>query len=339
MKHFPEGHPTVKFGRIGVVLVNLGTPDDLSPKSVRRYLKEFLSDRRVVEIPRLIWWPLLNGIILNTRPKKSARAYAKVWMQDVDDSPLRHYTRQQADKLTAAMPNVEVVWAMRYGQPNIAKGLTELQAKGCDRIVVLPMYPQYSATTNATVSDAVFDHLKTLRWQPTVRIAHPWYRSDHYIGAITRQLKARLAQRSKAPEKIILSFHGLPERFIESGDPYQCHCLVTGRLIAEAIGWPAEDVLVTFQSRFGKAKWIEPYTNATLTALPSKGVKDILVLTPGFVVDCLETLEEIGMEGKEVFEQAGGEQYDVLPCLNDSDDAMHMIQKLVEAELQGWLEE
>jgi ferrochelatase len=281
----------------------------------------------------------LNGIILNTRPKKSARAYAKVWMQDVDDSPLRYYTRQQADKLTVAMPNVEVVWAMRYGQPNIADGLTELQAKGCDRIVVLPMYPQYSATTNATVSDAVFDHLKTLRWQPTVRIAHPWYRSDHYIGAITRQLKARLAQRSKAPEKIILSFHGLPERFIESGDPYQCHCLVTGRLIAEAIGWPAEDVLVTFQSRFGKAKWIEPYTNATLTALPSKGVKDILVLTPGFVVDCLETLEEIGMEGKEVFEQAGGEQSDVLPCLIDSDDAMHMIQKLVEAELQGWLEE
>jgi ferrochelatase len=337
MKHFPEGHPTVKFGRIGVVLVNLGTPDDLSPKSVRRYLKEFLSDRRVVEIPRLIWWPLLNGIILNTRPKKSAQAYAKVWMQDVDESPLRHYTRQQASKLAEAMPEVEVTWAMRYGQPNIADGLTELQAKGCDRIVVLPMYPQYSATTNATVSDAVFDHLKTLRWQPTVRIAHPWYRNNHYIDAIATQLKARLAQRKTAPQKIMLSFHGLPERFIESGDPYQCHCLVTGRLIAEAIGWPAEDILVTFQSRFGKAKWIEPYTNATLTALPEKGIKDILVLTPGFVVDCLETLEEIAMEGKEVFEAAGGEQYDVLPCLNDSAEALDMIEKLVQKELQGWI--
>ncbi|MDN3647419.1 ferrochelatase [Reinekea marina] len=336
MKHFPVGHPDVKFGRIGVVLVNLGTPDDLSPKSVRRYLKEFLSDSRVVEIPKLLWWPLLNGIILNTRPKKSAQAYRKIWLHDINESPLRHYTQQQAEKLAHQMPEVDVVWAMRYGQPSISTALTQLQAKGCDRIVVFPMYPQYSATTNATVSDAVFDHLKTLRWQPTVRIAHPWYRQEAYINAIAALLKARLNERESAPEKIIMSFHGLPERFINQGDPYQCHCFVTRRLIAEAIGWSLDDVLVTFQSRFGKAKWIEPYTNATLTSLAEEGVKDILVLTPGFVVDCLETLEEIAMEGKEVFEEAGGTHYDVLPCLNDSGEAMDMIEQLVKAELSGW---
>jgi ferrochelatase len=337
MNRFPAQHPRVQTGRIGVLLVNLGTPDDLSPKSVRRYLKEFLSDRRVVEIPRLIWWPLLNGIILNTRPKKSAKAYAKVWMKEQDESPLRYYTRAQAEKLALAMPEVDVAWAMRYGQPNIPDMLTELQAKGCDRIAVIPMYPQYSATTNATVTDAIADHLKSLRWQPTVRIAHPWYRESGYIAAISEQLKSHLAQRDKHPEKIILSFHGLPVQFIQSGDPYQCHCLVTGRLIAEAIGWQPEDVLVTFQSRFGPAKWIEPYTNTTLMALPEQGVKDVLVLTPGFVVDCLETLEEIAMEGKEVFIHAGGENYEVLPCLNDSPEAIDLIKVLVQKEIQGWV--
>lgn len=336
MTQKPENHPAVKFGKVGILLVNLGTPDDLSTASVRRYLKEFLSDSRVVEIPKPIWWLILNGIILNVRPKKSAAAYAKVWMKEHDESPLRYYTKAQAEQLAPLLPMAEVDYAMRYGNPSIASKMSELQAKGCDRILVVPLYPQYSATTNATVTDKVFDYLRKQRWQPTVHIAHPWYDQPIYINALKQQVEQWIGSHAK-PDKLLLSFHGLPKQNLEKGDPYYCHCQVTGRLLAKALGWQQDDVLITFQSRFGPAKWLEPYTSDTLTKLPAQGVKRLLVLTPGFVADCLETLEEIAMEGKETFLHAGGEQFDVLPCLNDSAESIAVLHEVVTKESKGWL--
>ena len=303
----PSDHPPIESGRIGVLLVNLGTPDDLSVRSVRRYLKEFLSDPRVVEIPKLAWWLILNGIILNVRPKKSAAAYAKIWRSDGNESPLRYFTRKQAETLAIRFPSLSIDYAMRYGQPSISAKMTQLQESGCDRILVVPLYPQYSATTNASVHDAVFKHLNSLRWQPTLRIAHPWYAQPAYINALANQVTDYLQQTSKAPDKILLSFHGLPKQSLEKGDPYYCHCLKTGRLLAQKLGKADGEVVVTFQSRFGPAKWLEPYTVDTLATLPAQGVKNLLVLTPGFATDCLETLEEIAIEGVKEFRQAGGE--------------------------------
>jgi ferrochelatase len=334
----PLDHPTIQHGKIGVLLVNLGTPEELTVKSVRAYLKEFLSDARVVEIPRLVWWLILNVIILNTRPKRSLAAYAKVWLKEENESPLRYYTRAQAEKLAKAQPELNVDFAMRYGQPSIISKMEKLQKDGCDRILIVPMYPQYSATTNASVTDAVFDHLKTLRWQPTIRIAHPWYSDPAYINALADQIKAHLSQQNSEPDKILLSFHGLPKFSLEKGDPYYCHSQVTGRLLAQALGKSSDDVLITFQSRFGPAKWIEPYTVDTLKALPGLGVKNLLIVTPGFAVDCLETLEEIAMEGVEEFMNAGGTHCEVLPCLNDSPESMVLLSKIVEKETKGWLE-
>ncbi|EAR10910.1 ferrochelatase [Reinekea blandensis] len=335
--HQPKQHPSVAYGRVGVLLVNLGTPDDLSVRSVRRYLREFLSDSRVVEIPKPIWWLILNGIVLNTRPKKSVAAYAKIWRHDDQESPLRYFTRAQSEKLATHWPELVVDFAMRYGNPDIASRLDAMRAAGCDRLLVVPLYPQYSATTNASVNDAVFDHLKTLRWQPTVRIAHPWYDQPAYIDALVQQVHAHLGSANPAPDKILLSFHGLPKRSLELGDPYYCHCQKTGRLLAEALGWPHDKVLITFQSRFGPAKWLEPYTSDTLADLPGEGVKNLLVLTPGFATDCLETLEEIAMEGVETFKAAGGENCTVLPCLNDSEEGMQVLNDMVTRELAGWL--
>lgn len=333
----PKNHPSVASGGIGVLLVNLGTPDDLSVRSVRRYLKEFLSDPRVVEIPRPIWWLILNGIILNTRPKRSAQAYAKIWRHDDQESPLRYFTRAQADRLSQTWPDIHVDFAMRYGSPSIPQRLTAMQAAGCDRILVVPLYPQYSATTNASVTDAVFDHLNSLRWQPSLRIAHPWYDQPAYIEALAAQVRQHLVGAEQHPDKVLLSFHGLPKRSLELGDPYYCHCQKTGRLLATALGKAPEDVLVTFQSRFGPAKWLEPYTSDTLAKLPQDGVKNLLILTPGFATDCLETLEEIAMEGVETFKQAGGEQCTVLPCLNDSEDGMRLLNDILSRELGGWV--
>lgn len=332
----PSDHPSVAHGRVGVLLVNLGTPDDLSTKAVRRYLREFLSDGRVVEIPKLVWWFILNVIILWVRPKKSAAAYAKIWRHEDNESPLRYYTRRQAEALAKHWPDCEVDFAMRYGNPDIESRLRGLQAKGCDRLLVVPMYPQYSATTNASVNDAVFDVLKKLRWQPTLRIAHPWYDEPAYIAALADQIKAHTLQGAKA-DHIVLSFHGLPAQSLDKGDPYFCHCQKTGRLLTQALGESAPPVSVTFQSRFGPAKWLQPYTVDTLGQLPSQGVKRLLISTPGFSVDCLETLEEIAMEGKEVFLEAGGEQCEVLPCLNDSDLGMVVLNDVIARETAGWL--
>lgn len=332
----PSDHPPISSGRIGVLLINLGTPEDLSPKSVRRYLKEFLWDRRVVEIPRIVWWFVLNLIVLNTRPKKSAAAYAKIWRHEENESPLRHFTRELTKKLAEQFPDLVVDFAMRYGEPSIAEKMRELQGKGCDRLLIVPLYPQYSATTNASVLDAVYDHLKSLRWQPTLRVAHPWYGHEKYIESLRAQVQAYQAQASEPTQKLLLSFHGLPKFSLDKGDPYYCQCQKTGRLLAESLNMPAEDVIVSFQSRFGPAKWLEPYTSDTLEALGKKQTKNLLVMTPGFATDCLETLEEIAMEGVETFEEAGGQGCTVLPCLNDSEGGVDLMKTIVTEELAGW---
>ncbi len=332
----PEDHPLVKHGRVGVLIVNLGTPDSLSVKSVKTYLAEFLADPRVVNIPRLVWLPILYGIILNTRPKKSTAAYAKIWMKDNNESPLRYYTREQAIKLAEQMDEYVVDYAMRYGNPSIASKLESMKAQGCDRILVIPMYPQYSATTNASVADAVFDAFKSMTWQPALRIAAPWYDHTVYIDSLKQQVESHLQGNKDGYDKILLSFHGLPKQSLENGDPYYCQCQKTGRLLAKALNKPADEVLVTFQSRFGPAKWLEPYTANTLEKLPGQGVKRLLVLTPGFAVDCLETLEEIAMEGVETFKEAGGEKMSVLPCLNDSELGMSLLEAVAREELAGW---
>jgi ferrochelatase len=332
----PTNHPIVKNGRVGVLIVNLGTPDSLETKRVRAYLAEFLADPRVINIPRVVWLPILYGVILTVRPKKSAAAYAKVWRYEEDESPLRYFTRQQAHKLAERFDNYVVDYAMRYGQPSIASRMSDLQKQGCDRILVVPMYPQYSATTNASVADAVFKVMKKLTWQPALRIAAPWYNHPSYIDALKQQVEGHLAQQEKGYDRILLSFHGLPKQSLTGGDPYYCHCQVTGRLLAEALNKTSDEVMVTFQSRFGPAKWLEPYTADTLAELPAQGVKRLLVLTPGFTADCIETLEEIAIEGAETFKAAGGEYMTVLPCLNDSDEGMAMLEAVVKEELGGW---
>lgn len=333
----PSDHPDVRHGRIGLLLVNLGTPEATDTSSVRRYLREFLSDRRVIELHPLLWAPILYGPILTLRPRKTAEAYRKIWLRDVDESPLRYYTRRQAEKLQQRLPGVVVDWAMRYGTPAIAERIDALVAAGCDRLVVLPLYPQYSATTSATVADTAFDALKRLRWQPTLRMAHPWYDHPAHIAALASTLRERIAAMATEPERLVLSFHGLPQKYFERGDPYYCHCQKTARLVREALGWPDERVRVTFQSRLGPTEWLQPYTAEVLEQLPAEGVKRIAVAMPGFVTDCIETLEEIGMAGRQGFLDAGGEVCEVLPCLNDSDAGINMLESLARQELAGWL--
>lgn len=333
----PTDHPPIAAPKIGVLLVNLGTPDDASVASVKRYLKEFLSDRRVVEIPPLIWQPILRGVILNTRPKVSAANYAKVWDREADDSPLRVVTRAQGAALQAAMPHLLVDWAMRYGKPSIAERLEAMKAAGCTRLLVAPLYPQYSAATTATVMDAVFDVLKQWRWQPALRTLPPYFDDPAYIEALARSLEAGLAGLDFEPDVVLASFHGMPERTLALGDPYHCHCQKTTRLLAERLGWPEGRLRLSFQSRFGRAEWLKPYTEATLRELAADGVKRVAVLAPGFAADCLETLEEIAMEGRELFLHAGGEHYAYLPCLNADAPGLAMLRTLIARELEGWV--
>lgn len=334
----PTDHPRVASGRIGILLINLGTPDDTDYRSVRRYLAEFLSDPRVVEIPRLIWLPILHGVILTTRPGRSGRAYAKVWDREANESPLRVITRQQAEALTNAFgADVEVDWAMRYGRPSIAERLTALQAKGCDRILVAPLYPQYSAATTASVQDKAFAALKDWRWQPAVRTLPPYYDDPAYIDALARSIEEGLAAVDFEPEVVLASFHGMPRRTLDRGDPYYCQCHKTVRLLRERLGWPEARLRLTFQSRFGRAEWLQPYTDATLRALPAEGVTRIAAISPGFSADCLETLEEIAIAGRETFEQAGGTHFAYIPCLNATPNGIAMLKMLINRELAGWL--
>ncbi|WEJ98677.1 MAG: ferrochelatase [Candidatus Sphingomonas phytovorans] len=328
----PAGHPAIPPRRIGVLLVNLGTPDAADAGAVKRYLAEFLSDRRVVEIPPILWQPILRGIILNTRPKKSAHAYAQVWRED--GSPLAAITRAQATALRGAFgPGVMVDWAMRYGNPAIAGRLAALKEAGCDRILIAPLYPQYCAATTATANDRAFAALADMRWQPAIRTLPPYHDDPAYIAALKDSVEASLAALDFAPEAIVASFHGMPQRTLELGDPYHCQCRKTARLLGEALG---RELIVAFQSRFGRAKWLEPATDRTLEALPGKGVKKVAIVSPGFSADCLETLEELDIRGRESFVAAGGTDFAYLPCLNDSDVGVKMLRILLQRELEGW---
>lgn len=318
---------------IGVLLVNLGTPDAAEPEAVKRYLAEFLSDRRVVEIPPIVWQPILRGIILNTRPKKSAHAYQLVWTEH--GSPLARYTRAKAEKLAGAFgPGVRVDWAMRYGNPSIAARLTALKDAGCDRILIAPMYPQYCAATTATANDRAFEVLTGMRWQPALRTLPPYHDDPAYIAALKASIQRHLAGLDFTPDLILASFHGMPQRTADLGDPYHGHCLETARRLAEALG---RDVRVSFQSRFGRAKWLEPATDAMLAALPGENVRKVAVVAPGFSVDCLETLEELAIRGRESFLGAGGTDFAYLPCLNDSAEGMALVRELIARELEGWI--
>jgi ferrochelatase len=328
----PPDHPAIPAPRIGVLLINLGTPNAPEPGSVRLYLREFLSDPRVVEIPQLVWQPILRGLILTTRPRKSAQAYRQVWTEE--GSPLAAITARQAKALAGSWgEGVIVDHAMRYGRPAISERIDALKAQGCERILIAPLYPQYCAATTATANDEAFRHLRHLRWQPAVRTLPPYYEEPAYIAALAAHLEAGLAGLDFAPQAILASFHGMPERTLELGDPYHCHCRKTARLLGEASG---RALSVTFQSRFGRAKWLEPATDATLAALPGRGVTRVAILAPGFAADCLETLEEIAGENAEIFHHHGGKNFAAIPCLNDSEAGMRVIDHVVRRELQGW---
>ena len=331
-----KDHPQVKHGKKGVLLVNLGTPDSLKLLDIRKYLAEFLSDKRVIEVPSVIWQPILQGIILNTRPFKTRRAYAKIWRQQTDESPLRYYTRRQAELLNNQIDddNILVTYAMRYGSPSIKKMLTHLQKAGCESIVVLPLYPQYCAATTATVCDEVFRVLMKMRWQPQVQIVPRYYDHPAYIKAISNQLERDLERLEFKPQQVVLSYHGVPKTYLQKGDPYHCQCHVTTRLIKEQ--WPYKDIPIetTFQSRFGPTEWLQPYTDKTLEALPSMGVTRIMMATPGFSSDCVETLEEIAIEGQATFKEARGSDFHMVSCLNDSPSHIRMIHTLIKPYLK-----
>jgi protoporphyrin/coproporphyrin ferrochelatase len=325
--------------KIGVLLVNLGTPEGYDPASVRRYLREFLSDPRVIENQGIIWKLVLNGIILPVRPRRKAPDYQKIWNQAKNESPLKTITRAQAEKLAASLasPHLVVDWAMRYGEPAIAARLAALTAQGCARIVVLPLYPQYCAATTATVGDEVFRALTRMRAQPAVRIAAPYYDDATYIAALAASTSAALAQLDFVPEKILASFHGVPQSFVDNGDPYYDQCVETMRLLRARLGLDEDKLMLTFQSRFGLGKWLEPATITTVEKLAHEGTKRIAVITPGFSADCLETLEEIAFENAEIFKHHGGEKFAAIPCLNDSEPGMQVIREMALRELKGWM--
>ncbi len=329
----PDQHPPVASPKIGLLLVNLGSPDAPEKVAVKRYLKQFLSDRRVVEIPSILWQPILRGIILNTRPKKSAHAYAQVWTPE--GAPLISITKKQAEAVQAHFGDTVLVnFAMRYGIPAIAPQIEAMKAAGCTRILIAPLYPQYSGATTATVQDEVFATLGKMRWQPALRTLPPYHDDPAYIDALKRSIEDGLAALPFTPDAVMASFHSMPERTLHLGDPYHCHCQKTARLLSEALG---RALIVTFQSRLGRAKWLEPATDKTLAALPGKGVKRLAVVTPGFSADNLETLEEIAIRGEEEFLGAGGTDFAFLPCLNDSVHGVKLLSALLSRELEGWL--
>jgi len=340
MQHLPEGHPPVKTGKVGVLLVNLGTPDALGYWPVRRYLSEFLSDRRVIEVSPVVWQPILQGAILSIRPQKSGANYARIWDNEAGDSPLRVITRRQTEKLAERLSGhseIIVDFAMRYGNPPIEERLKAMHEAGCERILLAPLYPQYSATTTATANDKAFDALKSMRWQPALRTLPPYYRDSTYIDGLANSITEGLAKLDFKPDVVITSYHGMPKEYLEKGDPYYCHCHVTTRLLREKLGWSKDQLMLTFQSRFGRAEWLQPYTDKTLESLPAKGIKKVAILSPAFSSDCIETLEELAITGAEQFEHAGGERYAYIPCLNDTDAGMAMLETVIRRELSGWI--
>ncbi|WP_338634214.1 ferrochelatase [Afipia carboxidovorans] len=331
--------PQPAAGRVGVLLVNLGTPDTADARGLRVYLREFLSDPRVIEDQGLVWKLVLNGIILRVRPGKKAKDYLKIWNNERNESPLKTITRGQSDKLAEALAdnNVVVDWAMRYGNPSMQSGFDALMAKGCDRILVVPLYPQYSAATTATVFDKAAEVMLALRAQPTLRFTPPYHVEPTYIEALAVSVETQLATLPFKPEVIVASFHGMPQKYVDKGDPYQTQCVATVEALRERLNLSDTELILTFQSRFGYDPWLQPYTDETMKRLAGEGVKRIAVLTPGFSADCLETLEEIAQENAEIFRHAGGEQFSFIPCLNDSEGGMDVIRQLVLRELQGWI--
>ena len=328
-----DKHPEVKFGKAGVLIVNLGTPDSTSWLDVRKYLKEFLSDRRVIEVNPLIWQIILNLFILTLRPSKSAHAYKKIWFEETNESPLLYYTRSQSNKLSAKVANESIIidFAMRYGNPSISSKLNILKDKGCENIIVLPLYPQYAAATTATVCDEVYRSLMKMRWQPSLQII-PHYESEPlYIDALVKSIRTKIETINWKPDLIMVSYHGIPKSYFDKGDPYQCYCQKTTRLIKEK--FTSIEVQTTFQSRFGPREWLKPYTDKTLESLPQQGKKNVLVICPGFASDCVETLEEINIQGKESFLKKGGKNFDLIPCLNDSSDHIQLFETLVKKYL------
>jgi ferrochelatase len=339
--HRPAGHPAVAAGRIGVLLVNLGTPEATDPNSVRRYLREFLADKRVIEDDGLVWKLVLNGIVLPFRPRRKGRDYDKIWNRDKNESPLKTITRSQAEKLSSILEplgkHVMVDWAMRYGEPSIASRLGMLAAKGCERLLLVPLYPQYAAATTATVCDEAFRALMKMRWQPAIRVAPPYYDEPVYIEALASTLETELRRLPFKPDVILASFHGMPKMYFEKGDPYYCQCAKTARLLRERLKLDDNTFRMTFQSRFGRAEWIQPYTDETVKSLATQGVGNLAVITPGFSADCLETLEEIAGENAHIFKQHGGKNFVHIPCLNDSEAGMLVIWTIVLRELKGWV--
>jgi ferrochelatase len=336
----PAGGPPVRSGRVGVLLVNLGTPDGTDYASVRRYLGEFLSDRRVIEEPRWKWYPILFGIVLNTRPRKVGRAYETIWNRERNESFLRTYTRNQSERMAERLkdlPDVQVDWAMRYGTPSIAARIAALKEAGCDRILVFPLYPQYAAATTATVNDVAFQTLLKMRWQPALRTVPDYHADETYIDALASSVTRHLSTLDWEPEMLLASFHGIPVSYSEKGDPYYRQCQETGRLLRERLGLPEDRFMVTFQSRFGPEEWLQPYTDKTVEKLAQEGVKRIAVINPGFVSDCLETLEEIAEQAAHSFRHNGGEKFTHVPCLNDGEDGMRVLEKVVRRELMGWV--
>ena len=337
----PADHPPARFDRIGVLLVNLGTPDATDYWAMRRYLKEFLSDRRVIETPRLIWWPILNLAVLTRRPTASGEAYRQIWDEARDESPLRTITRSQAELLAARLADkgedLVIDWGMRYGNPSIASRIEALAAAGCDRILLFPLYPQYSAATTATVNDKAFEALMAMRRQPALRTVPAYWDDPVYIDALARSVRRQLEALPFEPEIVIASFHGLPQDYVDKGDPYQWQCAETTRLLRKALGFEEERLILTFQSRFGRAEWLKPYTDATVRRLGDEGIRRLAIVTPGFVADCVETLEEIAVQNREFFLEHGGEELAALACLNDSEEGMAVIEAVVRRELAGWI--
>ena len=326
-------HPTVNFGKTGVLIVNLGTPDSTSWFDIRRYLKEFLSDRRVIEVNPIIWQIILNVIILTFRPSKTAKAYKEIWMKDKNISPLLHYTQKQAEKLSSTMSekNLIIDYAMRYGNPSIKSKIATLHEMGCENLIILPLYPQYAAATTATVCDEVYRALMKMRWQPSLKIV-PHYESDPlYIDALVNSLNKKIKEINWKPDLILASYHGIPQKYFDKGDPYHCYCHKTTRLISEK--FTSIEIKTTFQSRFGPEKWLQPYTDKTLESLPKEGKKNVLAICPGFSSDCVETLEEIQIQGKESFLESGGENFDMVPCLNDNDDHIILLKSLIQKNI------
>ena len=324
-----QDHPEVKFGKTGVLIINLGTPDSTGWWDVRKYLKEFLSDRRVIEVNPIIWQVILNLFILNFRPSKSAHAYKKIWFKKTNESPLLYFTRKQAEKLKKKMEDKKIIvdFAMRYGNPSIKSKLTDLKNLGCENIIILPLYPQYAAATTATVCDEVYRSLMKMRWQPSLQIV-PHYESEPlYINALIKSIENKIENLSWKPDLIIASYHGIPKKYFDKGDPYHCYCHKTTRLMKEKFS--KVEIQTTFQSRFGPQEWLTPYTDKTLEKLPAKGVKNLLVICPGFASDCVETLEEIDIQGRESFLNNGGEKFELIPCLNDNHDHIVLFENLV----------